>query len=232
MPLKSQWHYRNKRHKDFILTVISRAPYPLSPPAKLLRFHEKAGGGRKTLEAQLYSPISEVDGQSMVLFSSTIFMPEQYRLNRENVFRDFHAMMILFLELRTVGAEPSTSTNRNRAGKAADFGVSIITPRTGNSCRLYLGQYGSIRMLRLRLVKRNDAKSCLMDGFKQTLDWDVYNGHCNCRPYGHLAYLSLLQRLRAKEIKAIESGDMLKGLYPVELHSRLATLVGQFFKTL
>jgi two-component system sensor histidine kinase PhoQ len=177
----------------------------------------------KTLEAHLYSLISEVDfTERGIVMPSTILAPELNRLNSDTyamIYRDDEAVW---------HSESAVNVNiipqyiETKAG-AADFRRVEYknTIYWQLSLTVILNNIDQSEHARFILLKRNDALLRLMDGFKQTLvNWMYVMGVAiaGLMAIGFVWSARPLQRLD-KEIKAVESGDIqqIKGLYPVEL---------------
>jgi len=184
----------------------------------------------KTLEAQLYSLISEVDfTEHGIIMPSTILAPELNRLNSDTyamIYRDDDPVW---------NSESAVNLNyvpeqiETKAG-AADFRLVEYNNAAywQLSLTVILNNIDQSEQARFILVKRNDALLRLMGGFKQTLvDWMFIMGVAiaGLMAIGFIWSARPLQRLD-KEIKAIESGDIqeIKGLYPVELQTIKADL--------
>lgn len=184
----------------------------------------------KTLEAHLYSLISEVDfTEQGIVMPSTILAPELNRLNSDTyamIYRDkqavWHSESAVNVNIVPEYVEP-------RAG-SADFRRVEYKGTTywQLSFTVILNNINQSEQARFILLKRNDALLRLMDGFKQTLvNWMYVMGVAIAAlmAIGFVWSARPLQRLD-KEIKAIESGDnqQIKGLYPVELQTIKADL--------
>nr|WP_206018192.1 MULTISPECIES: ATP-binding protein [unclassified Pseudoalteromonas] len=184
----------------------------------------------KTLEAQLYSLISEVDfTENGIVMPSTILAPELNRLNSDTyamIYRDdepiWHsesAVNLDFIPQQIQTKAGAADFRRVEFKKSAYWQLSLT---------VILNNIDQSEQARFILVKRNDALVRLMDGFKQTLvDWMFIMGVAiaGLMAIGFIWSARPLQRLD-KEIKAIESGDIqeIKGLYPIELQTIKADL--------
>ena len=184
----------------------------------------------KTLEAQLYSLISEVDfTENGIIMPSTILAPELNRLNSDTyamIYRDdepiWHsesAVNLDFIPQQIQTKAGAADFRRVEFKKSAYWQLSLT---------VILNNIDQSEQARFILVKRNDALVRLMDGFKQTLvDWMFIMGVAiaGLMAIGFIWSARPLQRLD-KEIKAIESGDIqeIKGLYPIELQTIKADL--------
>jgi len=184
----------------------------------------------KTLEAHLYSLISEVDfTERGIVMPSTILTPELNRLNSDTY------AMVYRGDLPVWYSESATNINfipdnfEAPAGSAdfrrVEYNNTVYWQLT---LTVILENIDQSEHARFILLKRNDALLRLMDGFKQTLvNWMYVMGVAIAAlmAIGFVWSARPLQRLD-KEIKAIESGDnqQIKGLYPVELQTIKADL--------
>ncbi len=184
----------------------------------------------KTLEAHLYSIISEVEySGSDIVMPRNVLAPE---LNR--VDSDTYAMIFRGDE-RAWQSESALELEYQPPPVIGDAGITdfrLVEYQGVNYWQLSLtGILGNVDHsveARFIMLKRNEALIRLMDGFRQALiDWlyimavaitllMVFGFAWSARP---------LQRLD-KEIMAIESGDsaQIKGRYPVELQTIKADL--------
>jgi len=179
----------------------------------------------KTLEAQLYSLISEVDfTEHGIIMPSTILAPELNRLNSDTYAMIYRDDMPIWHSESAVNINFVPQQIQAKAG-AADFRRVEFQNNAywQLSLTVILNNIDQSEQARFVLVKRNDALVKLMDGFKQTLvNWMYIMGVAIAAlmAIGFIWSARPLQRLD-KEIKAIESGDIqeIKGLYPIELQT-------------
>ncbi|ATG57983.1 MULTISPECIES: ATP-binding protein [Pseudoalteromonas] len=184
----------------------------------------------KTLEAQLYSLISEVDfTEHGIIMPSTILAPELNRLNSDTYAMIYRDEEPIWHSESAVNVDFVPQQIETKAG-AADFRRVEYknTVYWQLSLTVILNNIDQSEQARFILVKRNDALLRLMDGFKQTLvEWMFVMGIAITilMAIGFIWSARPLQRLD-KEIKAIESGDIqeIKGLYPIELQTIKADL--------
>ncbi|MDN3377615.1 MULTISPECIES: ATP-binding protein [unclassified Pseudoalteromonas] len=179
----------------------------------------------KTLEAHLYSLISEVDfTERGIIMPSTILAPELNRLNSDTYAMIYRDDQPVWHSESAVNVNFVPDYVETKAG-AADFRRVQYknTIYWQLSLTVILNNIDQSEQARFILLKRNDALLRLMDGFKQTLvNWMYVMGVAIAAlmAVGFVWSARPLQRLD-KEIKAIESGDIqqIKGLYPVELQT-------------
>ena len=179
----------------------------------------------KTLEAHLYSLISEVDfTERGIIMPSTILAPELNRLNSDTYAMIYRDDQPVWHSESSVNVNFAPDDFETKAG-AADFRQVEYknTVYWQLSLTVILNNIDQSEYARFILLKRNDALLRLMDGFKQTLvNWMYVMGVAIAAlmAIGFVWSARPLQRLD-KEIKAIESGDIqeIKGLYPVELQT-------------
>ncbi|MCQ8877011.1 ATP-binding protein [Pseudoalteromonas shioyasakiensis] len=184
----------------------------------------------KTLEAHLYSLISEVDfTERGIIMPSTILAPELNRLNSDTYAMIYRDDQPVWHSESAVNVNFVPEYVETKAG-AADFRRVQYkdTIYWQLSLTVILNNIDQSEQARFILLKRNDALLRLMDGFKQTLvNWMYVMGVAIAAlmAVGFVWSARPLQRLD-KEIKAIESGDIqqIKGLYPVELQTIKADL--------
>ncbi|MFU2509055.1 ATP-binding protein [Pseudoalteromonas sp. ASV78] len=184
----------------------------------------------KTLEAHLYSLISEVDfTERGIIMPSTILAPELNRLNSDTYAMIYRDEQPVWHSESAVNVNFVPDEIETKAG-AADF--RRVEYRNNVywqlSLTVILNNIDQSEQARFILLRRNDALLRLMDGFKQTLvNWMYVMGVAIAAlmAIGFVWSARPLQRLD-KEIKAIESGDIqeIKGLYPVELQTIKADL--------
>ena len=179
----------------------------------------------KTLEAHLYSLISEVDfTERGIVMPSTILAPELNRLNSDTYAMIYRDDQPVWHSESAVNVNIVPHYIETKAG-AADFRRVEYknTIYWQLSLTVILNNIDQSEHARFILLKRNDALLRLMDGFKQTLvNWMYVMGVAiaGLMAIGFVWSARPLQRLD-KEIKAVESGDIqqIKGLYPVELQT-------------
>ncbi|BDF94501.1 MULTISPECIES: ATP-binding protein [Pseudoalteromonas] len=184
----------------------------------------------KTLEAHLYSLISEVDfTERGIIMPSTILAPELNRLNSDTYAMIYRDEQPVWHSESAVNVNFVPDEIETKAG-AADFRRVEYKNNVywQLSLTVILNNIDQSEHARFILLKRNDALLRLMDGFKQTLvNWMYVMGVAIAAlmAIGFVWSARPLQRLD-KEIKAIESGDIqeIKGLYPVELQTIKADL--------
>ncbi|NMM39487.1 ATP-binding protein [Pseudoalteromonas arctica] len=184
----------------------------------------------KTLEAHLYSLISEVDfTERGIIMPSTILAPELNRLNSDTYAMIYREEQPVWYSESAVNVNFVPDELESKAG-AADFRRVEYknTVYWQLSLTVILNNIDQSEHAHFILLKRNDALLRLMDGFKQTLvNWMYVMGVAIAAlmAVGFVWSARPLQRLD-KEIKAIESGDIqeIKGLYPVELQTIKADL--------
>ena len=184
----------------------------------------------KTLEAHLYSLISEVDfTERGIIMPSTILAPELNRLNSDTYAMIYREEQPVWHSESAVNVNFVPDELETKAG-AADFRRVEYknTVYWQLSLTVILNNIDQSEHARFILLKRHDALLRLMDGFKQTLvNWMYVMGVAIAAlmAVGFVWSARPLQRLD-KEIKAIESGDIqeIKGLYPVELQTIKADL--------
>ncbi|MBE0378790.1 ATP-binding protein [Pseudoalteromonas prydzensis] len=184
----------------------------------------------KTLEAHLYSLISEVDfTERGIIMPSTILAPELNRLNSDTYAMIYRDDQPVWHSESAVNVNFVPDEIETKAG-AADFRRVEYKNNVywQLSLTVILNNIDQSEHARFILLKRNDALLRLMDGFKQTLvNWMYVMGVAIAAlmAIGFVWSARPLQRLD-KEIKAIESGDIqeIKGLYPVELQTIKADL--------
>lgn len=184
----------------------------------------------KTLEAHLYSLISEVDfTERGIIMPSTILAPELNRLNSDTYAMIYRDEQPVWHSESAVNVNFVPDEIETKAG-AADF--RRVEYRNNVywqlSLTVILNNIDQSEQARFILLRRNDALLRLMDGFKQTLvNWMYVMGVAisALMAIGFVWSARPLQRLD-KEIKAIESGDIqeIKGQYPVELQTIKADL--------
>ena len=184
----------------------------------------------KTLEAHLYSLISEVDfTERGIIMPSTILAPELNRLNSDTYAMIYRDEQPVWHSESAVNVNFVPDEIETKAG-AADF--RRVEYRNNVywhlSLAVILNNIDQSEQARFILLRRNDALLRLMDGFKQTLvNWMYVMGVAisALMAIGFVWSARPLQRLD-KEIKAIESGDIqeIKGQYPVELQTIKADL--------
>ncbi|MEH6393829.1 ATP-binding protein [Pseudoalteromonas sp.] len=184
----------------------------------------------KTLEAHLYSLISEVDfTERGIIMPSTILAPELNRLNSDTYAMIYRDEQPVWHSESAVNVNFVPDDIETKAG-AADFRRVEYKNNVywQLSLTVILNNIDQSEHARFILLKRNDALLRLMDGFKQTLvNWMYVMGVAIAAlmAIGFVWSARPLQRLD-KEIKAIESGDIqeIKGQYPVELQTIKADL--------
>ncbi|MBB1466851.1 GHKL domain-containing protein [Pseudoalteromonas sp. SG41-5] len=184
----------------------------------------------KTLEAHLYSLISEVDfTERGIIMPGTILALDFNRLNSDTYAMIYREEQPVWHSESAVNVNFVPDELETKAG-AADFRRVEYknTVYWQLSLTVILNNIDQSEHARFILLKRNDALLRLMDGFKQTLvNWMYVMGVAIAAlmAVGFVWSARPLQRLD-KEIKAIESGDIqeIKGLYPVELQTIKADL--------
>ncbi|MEM5551491.1 ATP-binding protein [Pseudoalteromonas neustonica] len=184
----------------------------------------------KTLEAHLYSLISEVDfTERGIIMPSTILAPELNRLNSDTYAMIYRDEQPVWHSESAVNVNFAPQSIEARAGSADFRRIEYKgTAYWQLSLTVILGNIDQSEQARFILLKRNDALLRLMDGFRQTLvNWMYVMGVAIAAlmAIGFVWSARPLQRLD-KEIKAIESGDIqeIKGLYPIELQTIKADL--------
>ncbi|WP_404340378.1 ATP-binding protein [Pseudoalteromonas mariniglutinosa] len=184
----------------------------------------------KTLEAHLYSLISEVDfTEQGIVMPSTILAPELNRLNSDTYAMIYRDNIPVWHSESAVNVNFIPDYVETQAG-AADFRRVEYnqTIYWQLSLTVILGNIDQSEQARFILLKRNDALLRLMDGFKQTLvNWMYVMGLAIAALMAIGFAWSARPLLRLdKEIKSIESGDnqQIKGLYPIELQTIKADL--------
>ena len=177
----------------------------------------------KTLEAHLYSLISEVEFVSNGLeMPRSILAPELNRLNSDTYALVYQDSSLVWYSESAVNLSISPDFSGNQAG-ASEFerveynGVLFWQL----SLTVILGNAEQSQQARFVLLKKNDALMELMSGFRNTLvNWMLVMGVviAGLMAFGFVWSARPLQRLD-KEIKEIEAGerDKITGLYPVEL---------------
>ncbi|CAH9057489.1 Adaptive-response sensory-kinase SasA [Pseudoalteromonas holothuriae] len=177
----------------------------------------------KTLEAHLYSLISEVefleDGLEM---PRTILAPELNRINSDTFALIYQGQELIWYSESAINLSFSPIFDDDEAG-AADFKLISYSGREfwQLSLTVILGNADYSQQAKFVLLKDNKALIKLMSGFRNTLiSWTMIMGViiAALMAIGFIWNARPLQRLD-KEIKAIEAGKIEKitGLYPKEL---------------
>ncbi|NOU50985.1 GHKL domain-containing protein [Pseudoalteromonas sp. JBTF-M23] len=177
----------------------------------------------KTLEAHLYSLISEVefveDGLDM---PRTILAPELNRINSDTFALIYQGQDLVWYSESAVNLSISPIFDDSQAGaaefKLVDYGAGQFWQL---SLTVILGNADYSQQARFILLKDNKALVKLMSGFRKTLiSWALVMGIIIAvlMAIGFIWSARPLQRLD-KEIKAVEAGkvDKITGDYPKEL---------------
>ncbi|WP_152087533.1 ATP-binding protein [Pseudoalteromonas sp. A25] len=177
----------------------------------------------KTLEAHLYSLISEVefleDGLEM---PRTILAPELNRINSDTFALIYQGQDLVWYSESAVNLSISPVFDENQAGaaefKLVDYGTRQFWQL---SLTVILGNADYSQQARFIMLKDNKALLKLMSGFRNTLiNWTLVMGIiiAALMAVGFIWSARPLQRLD-KEIKAVEAGKVEKitGNYPKEL---------------
>ncbi|MBE0346739.1 two-component system, OmpR family, sensor histidine kinase PhoQ [Pseudoalteromonas peptidolytica F12-50-A1] len=177
----------------------------------------------KTLEAHLYSLISEVEFVSDGLeMPRSILAPELSRLNSDTYALVYQGQSLVWYSESAVNLSISPNFSDNQAGapefKRVEYGGVLFWQL---SLTVILGNADHSQQARFVLLKKNDALMALMSGFRNTLvNWMLVMGIviAGLMAFGFVWNARPLQRLD-KEIKEIEAGerDKITGSYPVEL---------------
>ncbi|CAM4276739.1 ATP-binding protein [Pseudoalteromonas maricaloris] len=177
----------------------------------------------KTLEAHLYSLISEVEFVSNGLeMPRSILAPELNRLNSDTYALVYQDNSLVWYSESAVNLSISPDFSENQAGasefKRVEYNGVLFWQL---SLTVILGNAEQSQQARFVLLKKNDALMELMSGFRNTLvNWMLVMGVviAGLMAFGFVWNARPLQRLD-KEIKEIEAGerDKITGLYPVEL---------------
>ncbi|WP_017219140.1 ATP-binding protein [Pseudoalteromonas sp. NJ631] len=177
----------------------------------------------KTLEAHLYSLISEVEFVSNGLeMPRSILAPELNRLNSDTYALVYQDNSLVWYSESAVNLSISPDFSENQAGasefKRVEYNGVLFWQL---SLTVILGNAEQSQQARFVLLKKNDALMELMSGFRNTLvNWMLVMGVviAGLMAFGFVWNARPLQRLD-KEIKEIEAGERDKstGLYPVEL---------------
>lgn len=184
----------------------------------------------KTLEAHLYSLISEVDFTvDGIDMPRTILAPELNRLNSDTFAMVYQDQTLVWYSESAVHLSVTPDFISGEAG-AAEFELVEYnnTKYWQLSLTVILGNAEQSQHARFVLLKRNDALVALMSGFRNTLvNWMLVMGViiAGLMAIGFIWNARPLQRLD-KEIKEVESGerDKISGLYPIELQTIKADL--------
>ncbi|MBQ4847914.1 GHKL domain-containing protein [Pseudoalteromonas sp. MMG013] len=184
----------------------------------------------KTLEAHLYSLISEVefvtDGIEM---PRTILAPELNRLNSDTFAMVYQDQTLVWYSESAVNLSVTPEFVNGEAGAAEFELVKYNQAKYWQlSLTVILGNAEQSQHARFILLKRNDALVEQMSGFRNTLvNWMLVMGVliAALMAVGFIWNARPLQRLD-KEIKEVEAGerDKISGLYPVELQTIKADL--------
>ncbi|MCF6441138.1 ATP-binding protein [Pseudoalteromonas luteoviolacea] len=184
----------------------------------------------KTLEAHLYSLISEVefvsDGISM---PRTILAPELNRLNSDTYALVYQENTLVWYSESAVSLTVTPDVSQTQAG-ASEFKKVRYSGEDfwQLSLTVILGNADQSQQAKFILLKKNSALLALMSEFRNTLvNWMLIMGVviAALMAFGFVWNARPLQRLD-KEIKEVESGerDKINGLYPVELTTIKADL--------
>ncbi|TMP43001.1 histidine kinase [Pseudoalteromonas citrea] len=184
----------------------------------------------KTLEAHLYSLISEVefvaDGIEM---PRTILAPELNRLNSDTFAMVYQDQTLVWYSESAVNLSVTPEFIDGRAGAAEFELVEYNSAKYWQlSLTVILGNAEQSQHARFVLLKSNDALVAQMSGFRNTLvNWMLVMGViiAGLMAVGFIWNARPLQRLD-KEIKEVEAGerDKISGLYPIELQTIKADL--------
>jgi two-component system sensor histidine kinase PhoQ len=177
----------------------------------------------KTLEAHLYSLISEVefvdDGIEM---PRTLLAPELNRINSDTYALIYQGQSLIWYSESAVNLSISPIFNDHEAGAAEFKQVEYNGAKYWQlSLTVILGNADYSKHARFILLKDDEALLKLMSGFRNTLiTWMLIMGViiAMLMAIGFIWSARPLQRLD-KEIKAIEAGkrEKITGVYPNEL---------------
>ncbi|KZW98798.1 histidine kinase [Pseudoalteromonas luteoviolacea] len=184
----------------------------------------------KTLEAHLYSLISEVefvsDGISM---PRTILAPELNRLNSDTYALVYQQNTLVWYSESAVSLTVTPDVSQTQAGASEFKKVEYSGEEFWQlSLTVILGNAEQSQQAKFILLKKNSALVALMSEFRNTLvNWMLIMGVviAALMAFGFVWNARPLQRLD-KEIKEVEAGerDKISGLYPVELNTIKADL--------
>ncbi|WP_105167994.1 ATP-binding protein [Pseudoalteromonas sp. T1lg23B] len=177
----------------------------------------------KTLEAHLYSLISEVEFlEDGIEMPRTILAPELNRINSDTFALIYQGQSLVWYSESAVNLSISPIFDDSEAG-AAEFKLVEYGEQKywQLSLTVILGNADYSQHARFILLKDNKALLELMSGFRTTLiNWMLVMGViiAALMAVGFIWNARPLQRLD-KEIKAIEAGQIEKitGIYPKEL---------------
>ncbi|MEI5638463.1 MULTISPECIES: ATP-binding protein [unclassified Pseudoalteromonas] len=177
----------------------------------------------KTLEAHLYSLISEVEFVgSGIEMPRSILAPELNRLNSDTYALVYQGQTLVWYSESAVNLSITPQFSQSQAGASEFTKVEYNDELYWQlSLTVILGNAEQSQQARFVLLKKNDALMALMSGFRNTLvNWMLVMGVviAGLMAFGFVWNARPLQRLD-KEIKEIEAGErnQITGLYPVEL---------------
>ncbi|WP_440055854.1 ATP-binding protein [Pseudoalteromonas sp. T1lg65] len=177
----------------------------------------------KTLEAHLYSLISEVEFVSDgIEMPRSILAPELNRLNSDTFALVYQNDSLVWYSESAVNLSIDPSFSDTQTGASEFIRVEYNNELYWQlSLTVILGNAQHSQQARFVLLKKNDALVELMSGFRKTLvNWMLGMGIIIAllMAFGFVWNARPLQRLD-KEIKQIEAGEreQITGLYPVEL---------------
>ena len=177
----------------------------------------------KTLEAHLYSLISEVEFVgSGIEMPRSILAPELNRLNSDTYALVYQGQTLVWYSESAVNLSITPQFSQSQAGASEFTKVEYNGELYWQlSLTVILGNAEQSQQARFVLLKKNDALMALMSGFRNTLvNWMLVMGVviAGLMAFGFVWNARPLQRLD-KEIKEIEAGErnQITGLYPVEL---------------
>ena len=184
----------------------------------------------KTLEAHLYSLISEVEFVSDgIEMPRTILAPELNRLNSDTFAMVYQDQTLVWYSESAVNLSVTPEFIDGRAGAAEFELVEYNSAKYWQlSLTVILGNAEQSQHARFILLKSNGALVAQMSGFRNTLvNWMLVMGViiAGLMAVGFIWNARPLQRLD-KEIKEVEAGerDKISGLYPIELQTIKADL--------
>ncbi|TMO65404.1 ATP-binding protein [Pseudoalteromonas aurantia] len=184
----------------------------------------------KTLEAHLYSLISEVEFVSDgIEMPRTILAPELNRLNSDTFAMVYQDQTLVWYSESAVNLSVTPEFIDGRAGAAEFELVEYNNAKYWQlSLTVILGNAEQSQHARFILLKSNGALVAQMSGFRNTLvNWMLVMGViiAGLMAVGFIWNARPLQRLD-KEIKEVEAGerDKISGLYPIELQTIKADL--------
>ncbi|QTL34511.1 ATP-binding protein [Pseudoalteromonas viridis] len=182
----------------------------------------------KTLEAHLYSLISEVDFVTMEMPNS-ILAPELNRLNSDTYALIYQQNALVWHSESAMNLTVTPDISQSKAGAAEFERVEYNQELYWQlSMTVILGNASHSQQAKFILLKKNSALVAQMAQFRNTLvNWMLVMGVmiAALMAFGFIWSARPLQRLD-KEIKAVEAGesDKISGLYPVELNTIKADL--------